>query len=610
MRGKRFTKVAVTAAALLAAGVAAGTVSASADKAQAQAGGTFRVGVESSFGFTNSFDPTGEYLGNMWAIYSSLMLRTLVGYNHVAGPAGNVLRADLATEVPKASADGKTYTFTIKNGVKFGPPVNREITSADVVTAMERLANPKEGGQYAYYYAVIKGWKEFAEGKAKTISGISAPSDKTISFTLTAPTGDFLYRMAQPATAPMPKEVVSCFAGKPGTYGRNIVSSGPYMFEGSDKVVISSCKAIKPVSGFDGQTKMNLVRNPAYDASTDSKAAREALPDRFEFIVNTNADDIYEKTKRGDLETQIASPTPKVIREYVTDPKLKSRLKLNSSDSTNYITMNLTQPPFDDLHVRRAMNFVMDKTALIQSLGGSTIGQLAGHIAPDAMLNNLLKGYDPYKSPGGRGDLEKAKAEMRKSKYDTDKDGICDADACNNILMITEANAASRALSPIVQTSAGKIGILFQINVINGAYPVIQNPSKNVPISVRPRWGKDYPDAYTFFGPLFDGRNIIPAGNTNYSLVGITPAKAKQVKASGTVTGVPSVDKDIDRCTVLVGAPRVKCFADLDRKLMETVVPWIPYVWRYQQHILGPTVTKWSFDQFSGDHGYAHVAVK
>src|SRR5919198_4807384 len=142
-------------------------------KSTAHVGGTYRVGWESEFGWTDAFDPTGEYLGNAWAIYSNLLVRTLVGYNHVAGAAGNKVVPDLATSVPKPTNGGKTYTFHLKSGIKFGPPVNREITSKDVAYAMQRLANPKDGAQYAFYYTVIKGWGAGASGKAQMISGIT-----------------------------------------------------------------------------------------------------------------------------------------------------------------------------------------------------------------------------------------------------------------------------------------------------------------------------------------------------------------------------------------------------------------------------------------------------
>jgi hypothetical protein len=162
---------------------------------------------------------------------------------------------------------------------------------------------------------------------------------------------------------------------------------------------------------------------------------------------------------------------------------------------------------------------------------------------------------------------------------------------------------------PVIQQSAEKIGITFTVRAVEGAYPAIQTPSRNIPIAERPGWGKDYADAYTFFNPLFDGRTIQANGNTNYSLVGITPAIAAKVKAKGNMTDVPNVDADLDHCASLEGSDRTQCYGDLDKKLMTDVVPWVPYLWSFATHVTGPTVTKWDFDQFTGTIGYAHVAV-
>jgi peptide/nickel transport system substrate-binding protein len=213
-------------AVAVAATAGAGAVSAGA----AARGGIYRVGWENTFGFTDNFDPTGEYLAYPFGIYSNLMLRTLVGYDHIAGPAGNKLVPDLATTVPSPTDGGLTYTFHIRSGVRFGPPVNRQVTAADVRFAMERLASPKDGGQYAFYYTVIRGWNAYAAGAAKAISGIDTPNASTIVFHLTQPTGDFLFRMGMPATAPEPHEVAGCFSGaNANRYGRDVVSTGPYM---------------------------------------------------------------------------------------------------------------------------------------------------------------------------------------------------------------------------------------------------------------------------------------------------------------------------------------------------------------------------------------------
>src|SRR5215213_2234624 len=101
-----FTKVAsalaVGATVLLTAacgGGGGGGTGSSASGGSGDKGGVYRVGWENSFGFTNSFDPTGEYLGEAFSIYSNLLIRTLAGYNHVAGTAGNELVPDLAREL-------------------------------------------------------------------------------------------------------------------------------------------------------------------------------------------------------------------------------------------------------------------------------------------------------------------------------------------------------------------------------------------------------------------------------------------------------------------------------------------------------------------------------
>ena len=143
---------------------------------------------------------------------------------------------------------------------------------------------------------------------------------------------------------------------------------------------------MKPISGYDGKTFLHLVRNPNYKASTDTRKARENNPDRFEFTVDTNLDDIYNKIAAGELEDEYATASPKVFREYSTDSSKRKYLKSNPADQTYYITLNLTQPPFDDVHVRRAMNWVMDKNGLRKAWGGPIAGEIAQHILPNPML--------------------------------------------------------------------------------------------------------------------------------------------------------------------------------------------------------------------------------
>jgi ABC-type oligopeptide transport system substrate-binding subunit len=129
-------------------------------------------------------------------------------------------------------------------------------------------------------------------------------------------------------------------------------------------------------------------------------------------------------------------------------------------------------------------------------------------------------------------------------------------------------------------------------------------------MSERPSWGKDFADPGTFFSLLFHSKAIIKEGNTNYSLVGITPAIATKVGATGNLAGVPSVDPDINACQAKLGDERTTCWENLDKKLMEQVVPWVPYLWPNNVFIVGANVTHWNYDQFTDGPAYSSVSVK
>ena len=109
---------------------------------------------------------------------------------------------------------------------------------------------------------------------------------------------------------------------------------------------------------------------------------------------------------------------------------------------------------------------------------------------------------------------------------------------------------------------------------------------------------------------LFDGRNILADGNTAFSLVGLTPAKAKEVGAKIPASGPPpSVDADIDACSVLSDQARTDCWVALDKKITETIAPWVPLVDATALDVLGPSVTQYDFDQFGTEMSLAKVAV-
>jgi peptide/nickel transport system substrate-binding protein len=569
-----------------------------------QAGGTLHLAQTSDV--SAAFDPQKEYYQLSFEYFSCCLLRTLLATKEVPlDQGGNVLQPDLASALPTVSPDGLTYTFSIKPGIHYSPPLQSvTVTAGDFVRAIEREADPKaSSGGYPFYYSVIAGFDDYGAGKAKSISGITAPDDSTLVIKLTQPAGDLPWRFAMPATAPIPPNpsnpsaVLGVADGHTTNYGRFVIGTGPYMFEGTDALDFSvPAKDQKPVSGYVPSRSMVLVRNPSYDPSTDG--LRPAYPDRIETTIGGDVADLYNKVASGEVDyVADVAPPANVLQEYSTNPDKQPFLHTYQQNAVSYIAMNLGVPPFDDIHVRKAVNLVFDKAGSRQLAGGPLIGDIAGHIFSDGLLNNLLKDYNPYATPGDHGDLALAKAEMAKSKYDSNGDGVCDSPVCNNVIALDVQQDPGPKRMALFQANVKAIGINITPKLLDG--PVIYSKCisspDQFPVCIGVGWLQDYPDAYTFGPPLFGSSSLYPAC-CNYSLIG---ASAKQLSGWGYPAGttIPSVDDKLKACAALpLGDARIQCWADLDKYLMEQVVPWVPRTFTNANDITSSRVVNYSFD--------------
>ncbi|MDQ3940591.1 MAG: ABC transporter substrate-binding protein, partial [Actinomycetota bacterium] len=550
-----------------------------------------------------------EYYSVSWGYMRCCLLRTLVSYPGVPGDeGGNDLVPDIATDLPTVSDDELTWTFTLKEGIEYAPPFRgTEVVAQDFIRAIERVACTEcASGGYPFYYSIIEGFDEFSEGKADTISGLNAPDDQTLEVTLSEPSGDLPFVMAMPAAAPIPEGAAD---GHEKDYGRFLVATGPYMFEGSEDLDFSlPPKEQEPVAGYTPGKSFSLVRNPSWDPDTDE--IREAFVDRIDTVIGGTEQDLANKVDQGliDINGDFVPPA-QVLREYQTDPQKRARLSSNPADTLYYISFNLAEPPFDDEAVRRALNFATNKEGMIRIKGGPLFGEPAGHIIPDSLLDDTLADFDPFASEASQGDVDAAKEEMKKSKYDTDQDGVCDAPECKGILAVTDESDPYPDYVPLLQDAWGELGIEMDVKQLERTtmYDKCLDPGAHTAICLGPGWGKDFPDATTFAGPLFGSEGLGPDACCNYSLLGASPEHLK--KFDYEITEVPSVDEDIEACEPLAGDERIECWSNLDQKLTDELAVWIPYLFAKDVFITSERVRGFTYDQFSGQPAYDHMGV-
>ena len=422
------------------------------------------------------------------------------------------------------------------------------------------------------------------------ISGLEVPDAHTLTVRLTEPNGDLGYLMATWMTAPVPPNPFDPSArfgaaeGHQGDYSAFFVSSGPYMLQGSEAVDLSKPPAEQvPASGIDGDT-VTLVRNPSWDPESDP--LRPASVDEIRLVQmpfpanpNENAEQIathraLRAVEAGSVDVlfDVDLPTTQFDR-YRNDPVLRSRLYSAQRGGLRYIGINVAEPPFDDVHVRRALNLVVDRSALVAANADQGIPLAAQrHIGLDSQEANLLANYDPYPTPNDSGDLAAAREEMARSRYDRNHDGRCDAAVCDDVTSVGQPAFTGYGS---VERSLSEIGIHTRITADDSFFSTFGDPGAHVALRILDGWVKDYPSAATLF-PQFFGSGFIGAGCCNEGLVGAT---SEQLKKYGYApTSLQSVDVRIAQCQNLLFQAEVRCWADLDQTLSDQVVPWVP-IW-------------------------------
>ncbi|HXS46802.1 MAG TPA: ABC transporter substrate-binding protein [Solirubrobacterales bacterium] len=476
-------------------------------------GGTLR-GTYASFA---ELDPTIAYTAEgLTAMYNTYL--PLLTYAHANGQAGTEVVPALAQSLPKISKDGKTYTLTLRKGLKYsdGAPVK----ASDFASTIERIFKLNSPG--SSFYTAIVGAEKFAETKSGGIPGIET-DDKTgeIVIHLTQPRGTFTNELALLYSALLPSD----------TPAKNLTAdpapaTGPYAITKSE-----------PGRGW------SYVRNPQW-----AKTNGELMPDlpsghvdKIEISVVRNKATSVNEIERGKSEW-MQSILPADLYNKVKDKFEGTQFRVEQPINLYYFWMNTSQPPFDDLKVRQAVNYAVDTAALERIYSGSLV-------AAHQVLPKDMPGHEPFDLYPH--DMAKAK-ELLAQANPADRD----------ITVWTDNESPNDEAGAYYQDVLSKLGFNAKLKTINADvyFQLISNTSTPDLDTGWTNWFADYPHPNDYFQLQLSGESIAPIGNTNLARIDDPKLNAKISKLAEEQLGPGQEDE----------------YAEMDREFMEQA-PWTPY---------------------------------
>jgi peptide/nickel transport system substrate-binding protein len=469
----------------------------------------FKIAYDTGIDF---LDPALSYTVEGWQIMWNVYL-PLVGYKHVNGPDGATIVPYLAQDLPKVTNGGKTYTMTLRKGLKYsdGTPVKASDFSASIVRDF-KVDSPGVG-----FFGNIVGADN---AKSGSISGIQTnDASGKITINLKSPQGDFMNILATTFAAPVP---ASTPAKDQST--TPAPATGPYMI-----------KSYKP------NKQAVVVRNPNFKASMFGGNVPSGNPDKMTIDIIGDDSVALQRTINGTDDYDFHQLPPD--RLAATQQKYGDQIKVYTPANTYYFFMNVRQPPFDNLKVRQAVEYAVNREALVRIYGG--LGQPSENVLPPTYPSYKKHNLYPY-------NLKKAKQLVAAS-----------GDKGMAVTVWNHDRGTDPKATAYLVSVLNAIGFKAKEKIINSAvyWTTVGNQATKAQIGFAD-WFQDYPHPLDWFDVLLNGNRITQTHNNNYSNFDDSAVNSKIESLKKQPTTTSSVNAQ---------------WAALDQQIMQQA-PWVPFM--------------------------------
>jgi peptide/nickel transport system substrate-binding protein len=407
----------------------------------------------------------------------------LVAFKRAGGTEGTKIVPDLATSVPKPTDGGKTYTFTIRKGIKFSN--GKELKPDDVKYTFLRLFKIKQSPNAGSWYNVIVGGDACVKSPdtCNLDQGIVVDNAKsTVTFHLTRGDPEFLDKLGVPFAFILPTGTPNheVQIPPPGT--------GPYKWV-----------------EYNPNKELKLVRNPNFK-EWSKDAQPKGLPDVIVEKLNISVEGEVTQVENGTADWMFDTPPADRLNEMST--KFANQVYVNPLTAVYYFAFNVRVPPFNNLKARQAVNFATDRNALVKIYGGPKLAVPTCQILPPNFPG--YKAYCPYTKNPGSGkwtgpDLAKAKQLVAESGT---KGAV--------VKVNTDTTDVDKGFGEYFIGLLNSLGYKAQPQFLSAdiQYPFCQN-SKNKIQFCFSSWYQDYPAASDFLNVLLGCSSYIPNSNAS-----------------------------------------------------------------------------------------------
>ncbi|HEX3930912.1 MAG TPA: ABC transporter substrate-binding protein [Nocardioides sp.] len=460
----------------------AGSSSATGDAA-GHTGGTLHLVAQSAGG---TLDPQVNYTLQYWQLYQATYDQ-LITYARVGGSQSVDLVPDLATAMPKVSDGGKTYAFTLRQGIRFSN--GKPVTTADVVASFRRIfkvASPNAGS----WYNVLVGADACLKTPATcTLDGGVVADAKTgrITFHLTQADPQFEAQLAMPFASILPASAPSKDAGT-----TPIPTTGPYYF-----------------SSYSPNSALTMKRNP-YFKQWSAQAEPAGYPDEIEETFGLTAESEVTAVENNQADWMYDAPPSDRLVEISS--KYSDRAHVNPLTAMWYLTLNSNIPPFNNVKARQAINWAVDRAAVVRLYGGTSLAQPACTILPPGFPGH--RDFCNYTAGGGTTwtapDLDKAKALVQAS-----------GTAGQQVGVVVQNDSVNKSIGSYLTSLLNQLGYKATLKPLsnNIQFTYIQNTDNHVQLALT-QWYQDYPAAADFLQVLLSCASFHPHSDSSINIAG------------------------------------------------------------------------------------------